>query len=152
VPNTWYLHRLDLPGSAKWFLRPLPVHFVVRESTREGGWRRPKKIFYTDRMTFHAYSTVAEAVRDLEARGFSANFELIGKTFQAVGSGKQFLPDDLTIVEHYRFEGSSDPEEMAVVYAIEARDGTRGILVDAYGAYSNPELSTFLKGVPIHET
>jgi len=103
-------------------------------------------------MSFHAYNTVAEAIRDLEARGFSANFELIGKTFQAVGSGKQFLPDDLTIVEHYRFEGSSDPEEMAVVYAIEARDGTRGILVDAYGAYSNPELSTFLKGVPIHET
>jgi hypothetical protein len=109
-------------------------------------------MFYADGMAFHAYSTVAEAVRDLEQRGFSANFELIGKTFQAVGSGNKFKPDDLTIVEHYRFEGSSDPEEMAVVYAIEARDGTRGILVDAYGAYSNPELSTFLKGVPIHET
>lgn len=103
-------------------------------------------------MSFHAYSTVAEAVRDLEQRGFSANFELIGKIFQAVDSGNKFKPDDLTIVEHYRFEGSSDPEEMAVVYAIEAKDGTRGTLVDAYGAYSNPELSTFLKGVPIHET
>jgi hypothetical protein len=44
------------------------------------------------------------------------------------------------------------PEEMAVVYAIEAQDGTRGTLVDAYGTYANPDLSTFLKDVPMHET
>jgi hypothetical protein len=103
-------------------------------------------------MGVKAYMTVDEALRDLEQRGFTANFELIGKTFQAVDSGKTFNPDDLTIVEHHRFEGSSDPEEMAVVYAIQARDGTRGTLVDAYGMYANPDLSAFLKDVRIRET
>jgi hypothetical protein len=39
-----------------------------------------------------------------------------------------------------------------VVYTIQAMDGTRGVLVDAYGAYANPDLSSFLKDVPIHET
>ena len=102
-------------------------------------------------MSNKAYTSVAEAIRDLEQRGFTANFELLGKTFRAVESGRTFNPDDLTIVEHHRFEGSSDPEEMAVVYAIEARDGTHGILVDAYGVYANPDLSAFLKDVPIHE-
>jgi hypothetical protein len=91
-------------------------------------------------------------VRDLEERGFTANFELIGTTFRAVDSGKTFNPDDLTIVEHHRFEGSSDPEEMAVVYAIEAQDGTCGVLVDAYGVYADSELSAFLKDVRIRET
>lgn len=103
-------------------------------------------------MSIKAYMTVADAIRDLEQRGFTANFELIGKTFRAVESGKTFNPEDLTIVEHYRFEGSSDPEEMAVVYAIQAGDGTRGTLVDAYGMYANPDLSAFLKDVQIHET
>jgi hypothetical protein len=107
---------------------------------------------YAESMSDKGYQTVAEAVRTLEQRGFSANFELIGKTFRAVESGKTFKPEDLTIVEHYRFEGASDPEELAVVYAIEAADGTRGILVDAYGAYANPDLSAFLKDVPIDET
>jgi hypothetical protein len=102
-------------------------------------------------MSVEAYMTVAEAVRELERRGFIANFELIGDTFRAVESGKTFNPDDLTIVEHHRFEGASDPEEMAVVYAMQAEDGTRGVLVDAYGAYANPDLSAFLKDVPIHE-
>lgn len=108
-------------------------------------------MLYAYRMSVKAYTTVAEAVRDLERRGFTANFELIAKTFRAVESGKTFNPDDLTIVEHHRFEGSSDPEEMAVVYAIQARDGTRGVLVDAYGVYANPDLSAFLNDVRIRE-
>jgi hypothetical protein len=38
---------------------------------------------------------------------------------------------------------------MAIVYAIESTDGTRGSLVDAFGAYSNPAVSAFLHDVPI---
>lgn len=108
-------------------------------------------MLYAYRMSVKAYMTVAEAGRDLERRGFTANFELIAKTFRAVESGKTFNPDDLTIVEHHRFEGSSDPEEMAVVYAIQAGDGTRGVLVDAYGVYANPDLSAFLEDVRMRE-
>lgn len=120
-------------------------------ATARQGLALHSRVFYAECMAVHAYRTVAEAVRDLERRGFAANFEMINKAFRAVDSGKTFTPDDLTIVEHYRFEGASDPEELAVVYAIQARDGTRGSLVDAYGAYANPELSAFLKDVPIHE-
>ena len=107
---------------------------------------------YAECMGNKVCQTVAEAVRALEERGFTANFELIGKTFRAVESGKTFKSGDLTIVEHHRFEGSSDPEEMAVVYAIQAADGTSGILVDAYLVYANPDLSSFLKDVRIDET
>ena len=120
-------------------------------SMRERGLVLLELLLYATCMSIEAYRTVAEAVSGLERRGFTANFELIGKTFRAVESGKTFTPDDLTIIAHYRFEGSSDPEEMAVVYAIEAKDGTRGILVDAYGVYATPDLSAFLKDVRIRE-
>ena len=106
---------------------------------------------YADCMSFKTYTTMADAMRDLKRRGFTADFEMIGKTFRTMESEKTFQPDELTIVEHHRFEGSSDPEEMAVVYAIEARDGTRGVLVDAYGVYANPDLSVFLKDVRMRE-
>jgi hypothetical protein len=39
-------------------------------------------------------------VKDLVRRGFTANFELTGKTFHSVESGKTFNPGELTIVEH----------------------------------------------------
>jgi hypothetical protein len=54
-------------------------------------------------------------------------------------------------VEHHRFEGVSDPDDLSVVYAREANDGTRGALTDAYGTYVNPHLSAFLKKVPMKE-
>jgi hypothetical protein len=97
------------------------------------------------------YSTVAEAVQGLKARGFMANFEVAGDSLKAVDSGKIFTAQQLTIVEHHRFEGASDPDDLSVVYGIEASDGTRGVVVDAYGAYADPRLSEVLKDVKIRE-
>ena len=113
--------------------------------------RLPSRRCYTVCMSFKTYMTMADAMRDLERRGFTANFEPIAKALHVLGREKTYQPSDLTIVEHHRFEGASDPDEMSVVYAIEAQDGTRGVLVDAYGVYSNPDLSAFLKDVQMRE-
>ena len=72
--------------------------------------------------------------------------------FRDVETGKTFQPRDLTIVEHHRFEGVSDPDDLSIIYAIEANDGTRGALADGCGAYANPDLSVFLKKVAINES
>jgi hypothetical protein len=92
---------------------------------------------------------VSEAVEGLKARGFTANFEVADDGLRAVDSGKSFAAQQLMIVEHHRFEGASDPDDMSVVYGIEATDGTRGVVVDAYGVYSDPRLSELLKNVKV---
>ena len=94
---------------------------------------------------------MAEAIQALIQRGFTANFEFLDNAFRDVDSGKTFQAEKLTIVEHYRFEGTSDPDEMSVVYAVESDDGTKGIIADAFGVYANPELGGFLNKVPIRE-
>src|SRR5947208_16711201 len=91
------------------------------------------------------YSTLSEAVAGLKARGFTANLEVAGDSLRDVDSGKTFTAQQLMIVEHHRFEGASDPDDMSVVYGIEASDGTRGVVVDAYGVYADPRPSEFLK-------
>jgi len=98
-----------------------------------------------------SYSTVPEALQGLNARGFTANFEVADDGLRAVDSGKTFPAQQLTIVEHHRFEGASDPDDMSVVYGIEASDETRGVVVDAYGVYADPRLSELLKNVKIRE-
>jgi hypothetical protein len=102
-------------------------------------------------MAFHPYRTMTEAVKELQGRGFTANFEFADGLVHDVSSRRTFRADELTIIEHHRFEGSSDPDDSSVCYALEAQDGTRGVLVDAYGVYANPEVSEFLTHVPIHE-
>jgi hypothetical protein len=41
----------------------------------------------------------------------------------AVNSGRTFRAEDLTIVDHFRFEGVSDPDDSSIVYAIESDGG-----------------------------
>lgn len=102
-------------------------------------------------MSVNQYGTVTEALNDLARRGFTANLEYLDGAFTAVDSGRSFKAEELTIVEHHRFEGETDPSDMAVVYAIESRDGTRGVVVDAFGVYANPRLGEFLHRVRIRE-
>jgi hypothetical protein len=102
-------------------------------------------------MSAKIYTTMTEAIQELKKRGFTANFEFLDKAFRDVGSGRTFTAEDLTIVEHYRFEGASDPDDTSVVYAIESADGIRGIIADAFGVYANPQLGSFLNNVRIRE-
>lgn len=93
--------------------------------------------------------TLTGVLDDLARRGYTERFEAAGDRLRAVESGRTLRPDDLVIREFRRFEGVSDPDDMSIVYAIEARDGTRGTLVDAFGVYSNPAVSRLLERVPI---
>ena len=94
-----------------------------------------------------SYTTMTEAIEGLKNRGFSANFEFIDKKLQAMESGHRFVADELTIMEHHRFEGITNPADESIVYAIESKDGTRGILVDAYGTYADPAISAFVRNI-----
>jgi hypothetical protein len=94
---------------------------------------------------------MVEAIEELKKRGFTANFEFLNQEFRDVDSGRTFKADELTIVEHYRFEGASDPDDMSVLYAIESDDGLKGIVADAFGLYANPDLGGFLENVKIRE-
>jgi len=102
-------------------------------------------------MSTKRYTNMVEAIEELRKRGFTANFEFLDQTFRDVNSGRTFKADELTIVEHYRFEGASDPDDMSVVYAIESDDGLKGIVADAFGLYANADLGGFLENVKIRE-
>lgn len=97
------------------------------------------------------YASEIDAMRDLRQRGFTADLEFRDGALRAAATGRRFRPDELAIVEHHRFEGASDPEDMSVVYAIESDDGVRGIVVDAFGAYADPNLAAFLEKIKVHE-
>ncbi len=92
-------------------------------------------------MSTYSYETLSEALAGLAKRGFVNDFNLKPDCIECKELGLQFKPLDFEIVEFYRFEGNSDPGDEEVVYAVESKDGTKGVLVDAFGTYSG-ELSS----------
>jgi hypothetical protein len=98
------------------------------------------------------YASRADAVDDLSRRGLTEHFAGAENGVRALDIGKTFSPDELMVRECYRFEGISDPDDLAIVYALESRDGVRGTLVDAFGVYSDPAAAAVLAAIPIRLT
>lgn len=94
------------------------------------------------------YNNLVDALQDLNARGFKIDFNLKPHCLECVALNLQLHPEDFEIMETYRFEGESSPDDNSVLYAIESKDGVKGILVDAYGTYAeaiSPQMASKLK-------
>jgi len=94
---------------------------------------------------------MTEALQGLARRGFNASFIVEEKGLRSTATGNILHPADVTIVEYHRFEGESNPDDMSVVYALECKDGSRGVVIDAYGTYADPVIGNFLKNVKLKE-
>lgn len=91
--------------------------------------------------------TLVYCLNALVKQGFTADFKVSSKGLKALGREKSFTPEEVKILNFYRFEGDSDPGDNSILYAIETADGTRGTLVDAFGAYSDPRVTSFMQKV-----
>jgi hypothetical protein len=92
-------------------------------------------------------ATLSGIMRDLDRRGFTEHFRVDPRGLRALDGGETFAPDEVVIAERYRFEGVSDPGDMAILYAIETRNGVRGTLTDAFGVYADPGVGAFMGDV-----
>jgi hypothetical protein len=92
--------------------------------------------------------TLLDAIERFGREGFTDSFWVVDDGLRTLNGGKLFAPNDVMIRDFARFEGVSDPDDMAIVYAIESRGGARGTLVDAFGVYSSPLVADFLDDVP----
>jgi hypothetical protein len=91
--------------------------------------------------------TLAATMDELTRCGFTEHFIPVNGGPRAVGSGKIFRPEEVMISELHRFEGVSDPEDMAILYALETHGGLRGTLADAFGVYADPGVGAFMRAV-----
>src|SRR6202012_1340216 len=88
------------------------------------------------------YETLVDATNDLLKRGYTANLSLEGDTIDDKDQNIHMTADDFEIDEFYRFEGESNPSDMSIVYAINSpKNNLKGVLVDAYGTYSEDNAS-----------
>lgn len=93
------------------------------------------------------FDSLSQAVDSFTKAGYEEDFEAEGDVIIGNFSRKEYAPDELTIVDSYRFEGDTNPEDESVVFAIEARDGTKGTLVMTYGANYNQNVE-LIKNIP----
>ncbi len=88
--------------------------------------------------------SLSSLMNKLKSDGFTEEYVVKSNLLRSLDSGDAYASDHLRIVNFYRFEGESDPGDNAILYAIETRDGKKGVLIDAYGAYADPDIGKFI--------
>jgi hypothetical protein len=98
-----------------------------------------------------SYATLVDAINGLKARGYTEDFNLKENYLDCSNSKHQLSPDDFKVDNVFRFEGESDPEDQAVLYAISSEKyNLKGTLVNAYGIYSDNQANEIIKKLDAH--
>lgn len=103
-----------------------------------------------DKMT-----TLSQVMSRLAERGIHREFRMNDNCeVKLENSEKNYLPNELTILKTYRFEGASSSDDNAVLYVVKDDAGNMGMVIDSYGAESNypKEFDNFLREIPILES
>lgn len=97
-----------------------------------------------------AYETLSEAINALKQEGFTYDYNLQDKGILNSQKKSHIPASDLTVVCVYRFEGNTNPDDNAMLYAIETARGEKGLLLDAYGVYAGEISREMLDKLKIH--
>lgn len=91
--------------------------------------------------------TLVSVLENLSKSGFESQFKATANGLLSLYSDKLFQADEVKVLHFYRFEGNSDPEDNAILYAIETISGERGTLVDAFGPSADSLVTLFMQSV-----
>jgi hypothetical protein len=78
--------------------------------------------------------SLSDALAALNRAGFADDFYAEGELLRSRSRGSLYTPESMTVESFARFEGMSDPDDQAILFALSSKDGIRGTYATAYGA------------------
>ena len=91
--------------------------------------------------------TLALCLNKVVKDGYTEDFKISDRGLSTVRDNKKYSPDQVHVVNFFRFEGFSDPGDNSILYVIETDDGKKGTLIDAYGPYADEKVNRFMQQV-----
>jgi hypothetical protein len=95
------------------------------------------------------FETLTDAIADLRSRGYVHDFNLHSEWIECQPLQLRLVPADFHVDEVHRFEGMNDPDDSSILFAIQSPTGVKGVLVDAYGAYTESLSAEMIKRLTI---
>ncbi|MEX0813679.1 MAG: hypothetical protein WD048_15785 [Chitinophagales bacterium] len=94
----------------------------------------------------HHMKSLSSVMNELEGRGYEGNYRLEnGKLLSS--SGKEISRDQLQLEDTYRFEGSTNPDDMSILYKLKSENGDKIMLIDSFGPEADPSIAKFVQAI-----
>lgn len=91
--------------------------------------------------------SLAACLNKLVLDGYTDDFKAAENGLLSLHNERVYKPEEIHVVNFFRFEGASDPADNSILYVIETSDGVKGTLVDAYGPYADIKVNKFMEMV-----
>ena len=91
-------------------------------------------------------NTQVSCLNSLVKSGYNVQFAATEKGLISLATNKIYQPDEVRIVNFFRFEGESDPADNSILYVIETAT-EKGTLTDSYGANNDDNVTKFIREV-----
>jgi hypothetical protein len=86
-----------------------------------------------------SYNTLSETMNELRKEGYVEDFNLKQNCLECRDGQFKVFADEFKVDKYFRFEGASNPSDSSILYAISSNNkNVKGLLVNAYGIYSEP--------------
>jgi len=117
-------------------------------------------IFYTlhqcdsvkiENTTMPYMTSLHSCLNRLVGDGYTDDFKPTVKGLQSKNTNRVYRPQEIKVVNFFRFEGNSNPADNAIMYIIETVDGQKGTLVNSYKP-ENQYASIFMREVEINRS
>ena len=98
------------------------------------------------------YSNLIEAIDGLKKEGYTEDFNLQQHCLDCRNGQYKIFHDEFVVDKYFRFDVSSDAADQSIIYAISSEKyGLKGILINAYGIYTEPVTNEMLNKLKIAE-
>lgn len=98
-------------------------------------------------VTGNTLTPMTGVIADIKDRGYTLEFIVRDGKLKDMGSEKTYDPENLRIANEFRFEDTTDPDYMSILYTIESNNGDKGYISNAYGTYADTEVNEFIKKI-----
>lgn len=83
-------------------------------------------------------TTLTEILEKLKSEGYTIDFNVKHNCLECAENSLQVHPEDFVVDRVFRFEGDSNPDDEAIVYAISSeKHNLKGTLVNGYGLFAD---------------
>ena len=97
-------------------------------------------------------TTLTGTINELRNEGYTEDFNLQQNCLECRNGEFKVFADEFIVDKYFRFEGESNPSDSAILYAISSHSKKlKGLLVNAYGIYSEPVTDEMLEKLEIRK-
>jgi hypothetical protein len=98
-----------------------------------------------------SYGTLSETINGLKKEGYTLDFNIRQECLVCSITNTVLSPDDFEIDKVYRFEGMSNPDDQAILYAISSpKFDVKGVLVNGYGISADGATDAMIEKLKTH--